>query len=276
MQTLWQDLRYAVRMLKKNPGFTMVAVLTLAMAIGANAVVFSVLNALILHPLHVPDAESLYGIQHGNEASSYQSYPDYLDLRDRNRSFDGLAAYDAAQVGLDTGEITTRVWVELVSGNYFDVLRLQPSLGRFFHSNDEHGPDSAPYIVLSHDYWHTNFQNDRGVVGRIVQVNKHPYTIIGVAPPAFNGTLVFFNPGFFVPIVDQEQVEGVNDLDARGKRWVFMTLGHLKPGVTPAQAAADLALILKKPIPKTMTKEPLPWLAQVFMATILANRCAPS
>jgi hypothetical protein len=105
-------------MLKKNPGFTMVAVLTLAMAIGANAVVFSVLNALILHPLHVPQAESLYGIQHGNEASSYQSYPDYIDLRDRNRSFDGLAAYDAAQVGLDTGENPSRVWIELVSGNY--------------------------------------------------------------------------------------------------------------------------------------------------------------
>jgi len=93
MQTLWQDLRYAIRMLKKNRGFTAVAVLTLALGVGANAVVFSVLNALILHPLHVPDAETLYGIQHGNEAS--QSYPDYLDLRDRNRSFDGLAAYDA-------------------------------------------------------------------------------------------------------------------------------------------------------------------------------------
>ncbi len=107
MQTLWQDLRYAIRMLKKNRGFTAVAVLTLALGIGANAVVFSVLNALIIHPLHVPDAESLYGIQHGNEASSSQSYPDYLDLRDRNRSFDGLAAYDAGQVGLDTGENTT-------------------------------------------------------------------------------------------------------------------------------------------------------------------------
>src|SRR5438876_5336895 len=128
MQTLWQDLRYGVRVLKKNPGFTLVAVLTLAMAIGANAVVFSVLNALILHPVHVPQAESLYGIQHGNEASSYQSYPDYLDLRDRNRSFDDLAAYDAAQVGLDTGVNTTRVWIVLVSGNYFDVLRLQPYL----------------------------------------------------------------------------------------------------------------------------------------------------
>jgi predicted permease len=253
MQTLWQDLRYAIRMLRKNRGFTAVAVMTLALGIGANAVVFSVLNALILHPLHVPQAESLYGIQHGNEASSSQSYPDYLDLRDRNRSFDGLAAYDAAQVGLDTGENTTRVWICLASGNYFDVLRLQPHLGRFFHAPDEHGPNSAPYIVLTYDYWHSHFQDDRSVVGRIVQVNKHPFSIIGVAPAGFNGTLVFFNPGFFVPIVDQEQVEGVNDLDARGKRWVFMTMGHLKTGVTPAQAIADLNSIgsyLEKTYPR--------------------------
>jgi len=253
MQTLWQDLRYAIRMLKKNRGFTAVAVLTLALGIGANAVVFSVLNALIIHPLHLPDAESLYGIQHGNEASSSQSYPDYLDLRDRNRSFDGLAAYDAGQVGLDTGENTTRVWICLASGNYFDVLRLQPHLGRFFHASDEHGPNSAPYIVLTYDYWHAHFQDDRSVIGRVVQVNKHPFTIIGVTPPGFNGTLVFFNPGFFVPIVNQEHVEGVNDLDARGKRWVFMTMGHLKTGVTPAQAIADLNSIgsyLEKTYPK--------------------------
>src|SRR2546429_8216341 len=253
MQTLWQDLRYAIRMLKKNRGFTAVAVLALALGIGANAVVFSVLNALIIHPLHVPDAESLYGIQHGNEASSSQSYPDYLDLRDRNRSFDGLAAYDAAQVGLDTSENPSPVWIELVTGNYFDVLRLQPHLGRFFHASDEHGPNSAPYIVLTYNYWHAHFQDDRSVIGRVVQVNKHPFTTIGVAPPGFNGTLVFFNPGFFVPIVDQEQVEGVNDLDARGNRWVFMTMGHLKTGVTPAQSIADLNSIgsyLEKTYPK--------------------------
>jgi predicted permease len=253
MQTLWQDLRFGVRMVMTKPGFTAVAVLTLAMAIGANAVVFSVLNALILHPLHIPQAETFYGIQHGNEASSYQSYPDYLDLRDRNKSFDGLAAYDAAQVGLDKGENPSRVWVILASGNYFDVLRLQPYLGRFFHASDEHGPNSAPYIVLSYSFWHTHFQDDRGVVGRVVQVNKQPFTILGVAPPGFNGTLVFFNPGFFVPIVNQEQVEGENDLNARGKRWVFMTLGHLKAGVTPAQATADLNSIgsyLEKTYPK--------------------------
>jgi len=253
MQTLWQDLRYAVRMLKKNPGFTTVAVLTLALGIGANAVVFSVLNALILHPLHLPHAESLYGIQHGNEASSYQSYPDYLDLRDRNRSFDDLAAYDAAQVGLDTGESAARAWIELVSGNYFDVLAVQPYLGRLIHPSDEHGANSAPYIVLSYEYWHTHFQDDRGVLGRVVQLNKHPFTIVGVAPPEFHGTLVFFNPAFFVPMVNQEQVEGENELDARGKRWVFMVMGHLKAGVTPARAIADLNSIgsyLEKTYPK--------------------------
>ena len=253
IENLLRDVGFAFRVLRKSPGVTAVAIMTLALAIGANAVVFSVLNALILHPLHVPQSESLYGIQHGNEASSYQSYPDYLDLRDRNRSFDDLAAYDAAQVGLDTGENTARAWIVLASGNYFDVLRLQPFLGRFFHASDEHGPNSAPYVVLSYDYWHTHFQDDYGVVGRTVQVNKHSYTIIGVAPPRFRGTLVFFSPGFFVPLVNQEQVEGVNDLNARGKRWLFMTMGHLKAGVTPAQAVADLNSIgayLERTYPK--------------------------
>jgi predicted permease len=252
-ENLLRDLRFALRMLRKSPGFTIVAVATLAMAIGANAVVFSVLNALILHPLHIPQAETFYGIQHGNDALSYQSYPDYLDLRDRNRTFDDIAAYDAALVGLDTGENPSRAWIFLASGNYFDVLRLQPFLGRFFHASDEHGPNSAPYIVLSYAYWHIHFQGDRGVVGRVVQVNKHPFTILGVTPPGFHGTLVFFNPGFFVPLVNQEQVEGVNDLSARGHRFIFMTMGHLRPGVTPAQATADLNSIgsyLEKTYPK--------------------------
>jgi len=253
MQTLWQDLRYALRMLNKSRGFTVVAMLTLALGIGANAVVFSVLNALILHPLHLPHAETLYGIQHGDEASSYQSYPDYLDLRDRNRSFDDLAAYDAAQVGLDTGENTVRAWIGVVTGNYFDVLGIQPYLGRLFHASDEHGANSAPYIVLAYEYWHTHFQDDRHVVGRVVQLNKHPFTIVGVAPPEFHGTLVFFNPAFFVPIINQEQVEGENLLNVRGKRWVFMVVGHLKAGVTPVQAVADLNSIgswLEKTYPK--------------------------
>ncbi len=250
---LWRDTRYAFRMLRKSPSFTLVAILTLALGIGANAVVFGVLNALILRPLNVPHAESLYGIQHGNEASSYQSYPDYLDLRDRNHTFDGLAAYNGAQAGLDTGENPSRAWLYEVSGNYFDVLGVQPYLGRVLHASDEHGPNSAPYIVLSYGYWHTRFQDDRGVVGRTVRLNKHPFTIVGVAPPEFHGTLVFFNPDFFIPIVNAEQLDAQNDLNARGKRWVFMTMGHTKAGVTLPQAVADLNSIgswLEKTYPK--------------------------
>jgi len=194
--------------------------LTLALAIGANAVVFGVLNALMLRPLNVPRAQSLYGIERGSDKAVNQSYPDYLDLRDRNRSFDGLAAYNVAEVGLDTGKDPSRAWILEVTGNYFDALGIQPYLGRFFHDSDEHGPNSAPYIVLTYASWHSNFQDDRGVVGRLVQLNKHPFTILGVAPPEFQGTLLFVFPDFWVPIVNQEQVEGVNVLNARGNRGI--------------------------------------------------------
>ncbi|MGD0226763.1 MAG: ABC transporter permease [Terriglobia bacterium] len=240
VETLIQDVRFSFRVLRKSPGFAIVAVLTLALAIGANAVVFAVLNALILHPQYVPRAESLYGIEHGSDKDAVESYPDYLDLRDHNRSFQGLAAYSIAQAGLETGESPSRIWVEEVSGNYFDVLGIQPYVGRFFHGADELGANSAPYVVLTYAYWHSHFQDDRGVAGRIVQVNKHPFTIVGVAPPEFRGTLMFFNPDFFMPIVDQEQVDGQNLLNTRGRRWIFMVMGHLKPEVTPAQAIADL------------------------------------
>jgi predicted permease len=248
-----RDIRYGVRILAKSPGFTAVAVVTLALAIGANAVVIGVWNALILRPLNVPQAESLYAIQHGNQHSLSESYPDYLDLRDRNRSFDGLAAQNITQAGMDTGENPSSAWVEEASGNYFDVLGIQPYLGRFFHAGDEHGPNSAPYIVLSYAYWHSHFQDDRGVVGRVVRLNKHPFTIIGVAPSEFRGVLLFSASDFFVPLVNQEQLEGANNLNARGIVSVFMTIGRLKAGVTPAQAIADLNSIgayLEKSYPK--------------------------
>ena len=234
------DIRYALRVLAKSPGFTAVAVLTLALAMGANSVVFGILNALILRPMDLPQAETLYGIQRKSDHYGAESYPNYLDLRDRNRSFDGLAAYSIEAAGLDTGDNPSRVWLEPVSGNYFDVLRIQPYLGRFFHSSDEHGPNSAPYIVLTYGYWRTHFQDDPGVVGRVVRVNKHPFTILGVTPPEFHGTLLFFFPDFFVPLVNQEQVAGSSYLDQRGNRALLQVMGHLKAGVTPEQGAADL------------------------------------
>jgi predicted permease len=253
MISWFQDLRYVLRQLRKSPGFAIAAVLTLAMAIGANAVVFSVMNGLILRPLNVPQAQSLYGIERASDKDMTQSYPDYVDLRERNRSFDDLTAYSVTQVSLDTGENPSLIWGVEASGNYFDALRIQPYLGRFFHDYDEHGPNSAPYVVLSYAYWHSHFHDDRGVVGRTVQVNKHPLTILGVAPPEFRGTLVFFSPNFFVPIVNHEQVDGANNLNDRGNHWVFMAVGHLKAGVTLAQATADLNSIgayLEKTYPK--------------------------
>src|SRR5580704_2401047 len=139
------------------------------------------------------------------------------------------------------------------SGNYFDALRIQPYFGRFFHDSDDRGPNSAPYIVLSYAYWHSHFHDDRGVVGRIVQMNQHPFTVLGVAPPGFRGTIVFISPNFFVPLVNHEQLDGVADLKDRASRWVFMVVGHLKPGVTLPQATADLNSIgeyLEKTYPK--------------------------
>jgi predicted permease len=240
MSGIVQDLRYSLRQLRKSPAFTISAVLTLAMAIGANAVVFSVINGLILRPLNVPQPESLYSVQRTNRKDTNQSYPDYLDLRDRNHSFEDLVAYSISQVALDTGESPTPTWSLETSGNYFDALRIQPYLGRYFHASDENGPNSAPYMVLSYAYWHSRFHDDRGVLGRVVQVNKHPFTIIGVTPPAFRGTLVFLSPNFFVPIVNCEQVEGTDYLKDRGNRAVLQVMGHLRTGVSSAQATADL------------------------------------
>jgi predicted permease len=242
-ERLKQDVRFALRVLRKSPGFTTVAILTLALGIGANAVVLSVMNSFLLHPLNVPQEDSLYQIERGKDKAGTFSYPDYLDLRDRNSSFEDLVAYDIEQVGLDTGDNPTRAWSDVVSGNYFDALKVQPYLGRFFHANDERGAGSAAYIVLSYAYWHSHFHDDLGVLGRTVRVNKHPFTIFGVAPADFHGTLTFAYPDFYLPMVNREQVAGVNDLNQRNKKWIFMVMGHLKAGITPAQAIADLNAI---------------------------------
>ncbi|HEX8836811.1 MAG TPA: ABC transporter permease, partial [Candidatus Acidoferrum sp.] len=252
VEDLLHDLRFALRILRKSPSFTGVAIVTLALGIGANAVVFGVLNALIVRPLNVPRPESLYQLERASDKAGTESYPNYLDLRDRNRTFDALAAFAIAPAALDTGGNPSQVWVYQVSGNYFDVLDIQPYVGRFIHASDEHGPNSAPYIVLTYAYWLSHFEGDRSVLGRTVQLNKSPFTIVGVAPPGFRGTLLFFTPDFFVPIVEQEQVEGWSALDERGNRRAT-PVGHLKAGVTRAQAIADLNSIgsdLEKNYPK--------------------------
>jgi predicted permease len=250
------DFRLALRQLRKSPGFAVAAVLTLALAIGANAVVFSVLNALVLRPLKVPNPENLYMLERAFERGSTpsQGYPDYIDLRDRNHSFESLVSYDiVGPVGLDTGSGNSSVvWPYLISGNYFDSLGVQPYLGRFLHSSDEHGKNSVPYVVLSYAYWHSHFNHDPAVIGRAVQINKHPYTVLGVAPADFRGTELFFAPDLWAPLVDLPQLGGWDPIENRGSHFTWV-IGHLKPGVTPAAAAADLntiAAALAKSYPK--------------------------
>jgi len=231
-----QDVRIAWRMLRRSPGFTLVAIITLALAIGANAVVFSILNALVLRPVNVPDGARIYQIEQAQDHIPSQSYADYADLRDRNKSFDGLALHGIDKAGLDVNGTPVPAWIYEASSNYFDALSLQPFLGRFFHASDEHGPNSVPYLVLSYSYWQNHFHGDPEAVGRVVRVNNSTCTILGVAPKGFRGTEVFFSPDFWMPIVNTESAETLKGRGTRG----FWIVGRLKTGVTPAQATDDL------------------------------------
>jgi len=238
---MFSDLKLAMRKLGKSPGFALTAIATLALGIGANAVVFSVLNALVLRPVNLPDAENLYTVQRFTYPS--QSYLDYVDLRARNHTFETMVAFQImGPVGIDMGGNPTTAWPYLTSGNYFDGLGVQPYLGRFFHASDEKGKNSAPYVVLSYAFWHTYFHGDKNVVGKPVEINKHPFTVIGVAQPDFRGTELFFVPALWIPIVDQPEVMGFDMLANRGGHSP-MVVGRLKPGVTPSAATGDLNAI---------------------------------
>jgi predicted permease len=232
------DLKLAVRQLAKSPGFALTAIVTLALGIGVNAVMFSVLNALLLRPVNVPNARNFYMVQRFGHPP--QAYPDYLDLRDRNRTFESLMAVKViGDVGVDTGGNPSTAWPYLTSGNYFDALGIRPFLGRFFHASDENGINSAPYVVLSYAYWRSHFDEDRGVVGRTVEINKHPFTIIGVAPAEFRSTDLIFSPAMWIPIAEAPTILGFNSLPNRGDHNLWV-MGRLKPGVTTTEAAADL------------------------------------
>ncbi len=240
LDTLMLDVRLALRVLRKAKGFTLAAIVTLALAIGANAVVFGVMDALVLHTIDVPNANSLFGTQYGAD-TGFQSYPNFADLRDRNHSFQDLAAFNfTLGTAIDTGNDPRAAGGFSTTGNYFTVLDVHPYLGRMYSAADEHGPGSAPYLVLSYGYWHSRFQDDRNIIGRIVRVNKHPFTVIGVSPPEFRGTIMFVSPDFFLPIVEQEVIGGNSITERANTAALFETFGHLKPGVTPKQAEADV------------------------------------
>jgi predicted permease len=242
---LIQDFRYALRQLRRSPSFGLTAVVTLALGIGANVVAFGVLNAVLLKPLDVPQPAGLYYLVRQEQGFDNQSYPDYVDFRNRNRTFTDMAIHRLDDAGLSTGKATYKTWFYRVSGNYFDMLGVNPLVGRLFHESDEHGPNSAPYIVLSEQFWRRNFGADPNIAGTTVEINKHPYAVIGVAPGKFHGTDLFIWPDFWMPMVEGEDYGTTEFLKGRGNHndWV---LGRLKPGVTAQQATDDLSGIARE------------------------------
>src|ERR1035441_4203609 len=246
VENLLLDVRYALRVLRKSPAFTVVALLTLMLGIGANVVVFGVLNAVLLHPLDVSDPQSLYQIRHKPWMSGRlltTSYPAFEDFRQRNTGFGGMAGiYGYSHARLSWHNAVVKVHGDEVTGNYFDLLGVQPAVGRFFHAADEHGPDSAPYVVLSDALWRSAFHADRGVVGTTVELNKHPFTVVGVAAARFHGVERFVWPDYWMPMANEEQVEQFDYLHSRTSIAVTV-IGRLKPGVTPQQATENLNAI---------------------------------
>ena len=242
IESLLRDVKYALRQLRKSPGFAITAILTLALGVGANVVVFSVLNSLVLKPLNVPHPGNLYNIARKPQGVDTQSYPDYLDYRDRNSSFSGIAAYVMEIAGVSKGALVSKSFGYSVSGSYFDLLGIRPERGRLFHASDEHGPNSAPYVVLSHDFWRSHFHADPNLVGHIIELNKHPFTVIGIASRQFHGTEIFLWADFWIPMVNEQQLDGYDFLAQRSNHVVWL-LGRLKPSITTQQATENLNLI---------------------------------
>jgi predicted permease len=247
MTTLRQDIRFAVRTLVKSPIFTTVAVASLALGIGVNTALFSFLDHLLLRSLPVREPQKLalldatgpvMGLMANEQAFSH---PMYKELRDRNDVFEGvLARYDTG-VSLTWKNQTESAIGELVTGNYFDVLGLQPHIGRLFSQTDDQTPGAHPVVVLSHGYWTRRFGADPAVVNQKVLVNGHPMEVVGVAPPRFHGVLVGNSMDLFVPVMMKAQITPTwNELESP-RAWWLNIFARLKPGISFEQAQARLA-----------------------------------
>ena len=238
---LLQDLRYSWRMLRRNRGFTLIAVLTVALSIAVNTVVFGVINGLLLRPLPVPEPGRIYSIARPSGTAS-QSFLNYRDIGDRNTVFESLFAYRFGAFGAEFAGRTERVFGYLVTGNYFEGLGVRPAVGRFFAPQESSAVNASPWAVISYACWQSRFGGDPSVIGRTVRINSYPYTILGVAPRGFRGTEIFYSPEIFIPASMQPRIEGNSLLEARN--WnTFWVAGRLKPGVSMAQANANLAAV---------------------------------
>ncbi|HSL52896.1 MAG TPA: ABC transporter permease [Pyrinomonadaceae bacterium] len=247
--TLLNDLRYGAKMLWKSKGVTIVAVISLAIGIGANSAIFSLLNSILLRPRPVSYPEQLvqiYVSEGEQQPYSTTSYPSYVDLRDRNDVLSGLAAYGIQQFNFGDANEVEQIWGEAVSGNYFDVLGVAAQKGRTFSADEDVVPRRNPVAVISHSLWLRRFHSDPEVVGKTVKLNDQTLTVIGIAPPQYTGMFRGLSSEIWVPMAMMPSVDkrGERALTSRGNRWLIL-VGRLKPETTLAQARARFDLITR-------------------------------
>jgi predicted permease len=255
MERLWRDVLFALRTLRRSPAFAAAAIVSLALGIGVNTAIFTLINTLFLNPLPVDRAAELvavYTVDAKNRSPFSNllqtSFPNYLDYRDRNDVFSGLAAYSfPLPISTTTGGGPEQCFVEMVTGNYFDVLGVRPAAGRFFGPEVDRVRGAAPVIVLSFKLWQRRFDRAADIAGRTITVNGMPFSVIGVAPEPFHGVNSFFGPDAWVPTSMSDRV-----LPGSLRGWmderralVFNMAGRLKPGQTIAQAGANLTVLAK-------------------------------
>ena len=251
MGTLMRDIRYGLRTMLGSPGFTLVAVLTMAIGIAATSTVFSWMDGLLFRPLPgAGDPDRVVALETVTASGDHllTSYPDYRDLRDRATLLDGLATVQPRPVNIGEGTHAERVWVEMVSGNYFDVLRVKPLLGRFFVGAErDDAPGGKPVAVLSYALWKSRYEGDPAILGKTLRINRLPYTIIGVAPEDFKGAETGLAFELWAPAMMYGQLSAAGDfyLRDRGTR-MFFGLARLKPGVTVEQARDEIASIARR------------------------------
>ena len=246
MGAFLQEFRYGLRALLKAPGFTIIAVLTLALGIGANSTIFSWINSTLLNPIPgVAHASQYVELTVGLAGDDYPiSYPDYEDLRDQNRTLSSLITYSLWSVDMTGNAKPERVWTMFASANYFDALGVHPVLGRGFLPVESTKPGGAPVVVISYRLWQTYFGGESSIVGRNIQINKRPYTIVGVTPPLFQGTQSGLRADMWIPatMVQQFVSGSENLLKDRGAHWM-MAIAHLKPGASREQAQSEMNIL---------------------------------
>jgi predicted permease len=250
--TLSQDVRYALRVLRQSPVFTAVAAITLALGIGANTAIFTLVDAILLRWLPVQNPQELVVLaRNPSRPTTASNYPDYCYLRDHSRSYAGLIAFWSGGVTRFSlpGEIgsSQMVALALVSGNYFETLGVAPAVGRVLHSADNEQPVAHPYVVLSNGFWKRRFGGETSAVGRDILLNGARFKVAGVARQGFTGTSVGISPDVFAPILTQRTFwpDDVRALSSRDAGWVTI-MGRLKPGVSRTQAEAELNVLWRQ------------------------------